>query len=251
MNTDSAVSLLPDETLDAMFEGKLRVIQKKSGYRFSLDAVLLARLAPICPRDRVIDLGTGCGIIPLIIAHTSEAAEIIGVEIQEELADMARRNVAINGPTERITIFHEDLQNLSAHFPLGSFDCVVTNPPFRKLDTGRVNPRNQRAIARHEVMISLGRFLRVAFSLLRPSGKIFLIYSAARLVDLLCEMRGCKLEPKTIQFVHAQREDIGKMVLVEGMREGGVEAKIKEPLIIYDSEGKYTEAIKLIYSFPR
>lgn len=250
MKSESPVTLLPDETLDTMFQGKLKIIQKRKGYRFSLDAVLLARLAPVSPGDRVIDLGTGCGIIPLIVAVTTGVKEIVGVEIQKELADIARRNVILNGLSKVIRIKKEDLKKLPSIYPPGSFDCILTNPPFRKLNTGRLNPEEQKTIARHEIAINLEEMLQVAFTLVKPHGKLFLIYPAFRLVDLFYEMRKKGLEPKNIQCVHSRIDTPARMVLVEGIREGGIELRVKEPLVIYDSEGNYTEALQKIYSFP-
>jgi len=251
MASKPTVLVLPDETIDTMFQGKLKVIQKRKGYRFSLDAVLLSRLSPVSPDDRVIDLGTGCGIIPLILAKSTEVKKIIGVEIQEELADIALRNVRLNGLSDIITIQKEDLKNISSFYPPDSFNCVLTNPPFRELDTGRLNPQEQKAVARHEIAVSLKDLLKVTFNLLKTNGKIFLIYPAFRLVDLFYEMRKCYLEPKTIQFVHSRLDAPARMVLVEGVREGGIELQVKEPLIIHDSGGNYTESLQKIYSFSR
>jgi len=248
-NATNAVTTLPDETLDAMFQGKVQVIQKKRGYRFSLDAVILVRWARVFPGARVLDLGTGCGIIPLIVALSTEAKEIVGVEIQEGLADIALRNVRLNGLSDVITIKQEDLRKLPSLYPPGFFDCILTNPPFRKLDTGRLNPNEQKTIARHEIAISLSQILEAAFTLVKAHGSVFLIYPARRLVDLFYEMRKCGLEPKTIQCVHSRGDKPASMILVEGVREGGVELNVKEPLAIYDSEGDYTKALQDIYSF--
>jgi len=247
MNIDYISS---DETLDTMFQGRLKVIQKKRGYRFSLDAVILGRLAPVSAGDRVIDLGTGCGIIPLILAVTTSAKEIVGVELQEELAELAIRNVKLNGLTEKITIVKEDLKNLYSFYPAGSFDFIVSNPPFRKQQTGRISPQEQKSLARHEIAVSLAEMLKVASYLLRTQGKIFLIYPAFRLVDLFYEMRKEGIEPKTLQCVHSRVDTPAKMVLVEGMKGGGEELKVKEPLVIYDHEGEYTLALQEIYALP-
>lgn len=250
MAAQSPVPILPDETLDTMFNGKLKVIQKREGYRFSLDAVVLGRLALVAPGDRVIDLGTGCGIIPLILATTTKAKEVLGVEIQAELADLAQRNVILNGLSGGVTILKEDLKTLPSLYPPGSFDLIITNPPFRKLNTGRVNPREQKSIARHEITISLDAMLKVASALLKTQGRLFLIYPAFRLIDLLCGMRKTGLEPKTIRFVHSRITAPAKMVLVEGLKEGGVELNVKEPLVIYNTQKSYTDEMQKIYSFP-
>jgi tRNA1Val (adenine37-N6)-methyltransferase len=245
---ESTFPLLTDETLDTMFQGKLKIIQKKNGYRFSLDAVIVGRLAQVSAGDRVIDLGTGCGIIPLIVATTNRVKEIVAVEIQEELADIARRNVALNSFDGIISVVKEDLKNLPSCYPPGFFDFVLANPPFRKLATGRINPQEQKSIARHEIAISLQEVLMVAHFLLKTQGKFFVIYPAVRLVDLFYEMRQCGLEPKTIQCVHSRLDTPARMVLVESVKEGGVELQVREPLIIYDAEGKYTEALQNVYS---
>jgi tRNA1Val (adenine37-N6)-methyltransferase len=245
---DSSTLHSADETLDSMFRGALKVIQKRKGYRFSLDAVLLARLAPVAPGDRVIDLGTGCGIIPLILSLSGKAQEIVGVELQAELADLALRNVALNGRKDLITICREDVKNLSARFSAQSFDCVVSNPPFRKLATGRVNPEEQQRLARHEVALALQDLLTVSFKLLKSHGRLFLIYPAVRLVELLGAMRTCSLEPKALQTVHGRIDSPAKMVLVEGVRESGAELLVREPLVLYDSQGNHTEALQRIYA---
>jgi tRNA1Val (adenine37-N6)-methyltransferase len=249
MVPESAVALLPDETLDTMFHGRLQVIQKKRGYRFSLDAVILGRWARVFPGARVLDLGTGCGIIALIVAASTEAKEIVGVEIQEELADIALRNVRLNGFSDVVTIKNEDLKKLPSLYPPGFFDCIITNPPFRELDSGRLNPNEQKTIARHEIAVSLKQMLEGAFRLVKARGSVFLIYPARRLVDLFYEMRKCGLEPKNIQCVHSRSDEPASMILVEGAREGGVDLNVKEPLVVYDSEGDYTEALQDIYSF--
>jgi tRNA1Val (adenine37-N6)-methyltransferase len=231
-----------------MFQGKIKVVQKKDGYRFSLDAVILGRLAQVLSEDRVMDLGTGCGIIPLILVASGQVKEIVGVEIQEELAELARRNVALNGFDGTIRIVKEDLKKLPSLYPKSSFNFILSNPPFRKRATGRINPQEQKSIARHEIAVSLKEMLSVAQHLLKIQGKLFLIYPAFRLVDLFYEMRACGLEPKTLQCVHSQMHTPAKMVLVEGVKGGGVELQVKEPLVIYNAEGKYTEALEAVYS---
>lgn len=250
MDTTPEVPLQADETLNTMFEGKIRIIQKSRGYRFSTDAVILARFASVSPADRVIDLGTGSGIIPLILARATGVAMIVGIEIQDNLADIARRNVALNNLDTAITIVREDITKLPSLYPPASFDCVISNPPFRKLDTGRVNSELQKSIARHEIALSLEQLLMAAFYLLKDHGRLFLIYPAFRAVDLFCEMRLRRIEPKTAQWVHGRIDMPAKMVLVEGVKEGGAELLVKEPLFLYDADGHYTDTMQKIYSLP-
>jgi tRNA1Val (adenine37-N6)-methyltransferase len=250
MNDHPGIQVHEDETLEEMFQGHLTVIQKKKGYRFSMDAVLLARAAAGTAEDCVIDLGTGCGIIPLILARSGVGDNIVGVELQEALADLAQRNVEINEFADRISIRREDINDISSVYPSGSFDCVISNPPFRKRETGRVNTEHQKSIARHEIAITLNQVLEAASYLLKRRGRLHLIYPALRSIDLFHQMREIGIEPKIIQWVHGRISKPAKMVLVEGTKAGGAELQVKEPLILYDEEGNYTEALQAIYSLP-
>src|SRR4030043_2409746 len=148
---DQPMNLLPspDETLDMFFNGQLRIIQKKKGYRFSMDAVLLSQFINLRKNERVMDLGTGCGILPLLLSHTTKAHSFIGVEIQKKLGDCAKKNVILNHLENRISILKQDFRGLRNTFPPGSFDVVLSNPPYRKYRTGRTNPSLEKAIARH------------------------------------------------------------------------------------------------------
>ncbi len=250
MNNDTGITIHEDETLDGIFQGKLQVIQKKNGYRFSMDAVLVARATTVTAEDRVIDLGTGCGIIPLILARSGRGKEIVGIEFQGELTEIARRNVDLNGLAKAITIRQEDVRQFASSYLPASFDCVISNPPFRKLATGRINPGRQKSVARHEITITLDEVLKAAAYLLKRHGRLCLIYPAFRAVDLFSMMRQTMIEPKIIRWVHARKDMPARMVLVEGIKAGGVALQVREPLILYDETGAYTEALRAIYSLP-
>ncbi|MBW2184480.1 MAG: methyltransferase, partial [Deltaproteobacteria bacterium] len=144
-----------DERLDELFDGRLRIIQKKEGYRFSVDAILLAHFSSQLSANSIIDLGTGSGVIPLILARKGTVPTIVGVEVQKEMADMAKRTIALNGFTERVSILHEDLKELRNRFNASSFDLVVSNPPYYPVGDGRINPDEQKAIARHEILAKM------------------------------------------------------------------------------------------------
>jgi tRNA1Val (adenine37-N6)-methyltransferase len=234
-----SMNLLPltDETLDTFFNGSLQIIQKKKGYRFSLDAVLLSQFIKIRKNERVIDLGTGCGILPLLLSQTTKAHSFVGVEIQKGLAECAKKNVILNHLGDRVLILHQDYRELKETFPPGSFDVVLSNPPYRKYRTGRVNPSMEKAVARHEIKGSLEDLISIASYLLPPKGRCYLIFSALRTVDLLVGLRNQRLEPKRMQFVIPRMEKTAKFILTESIKASGMELKLMPPLILHSSEG--------------
>jgi tRNA1Val (adenine37-N6)-methyltransferase len=222
----------PDETLDSFFDGTLQVLQKRKGYRFSIDAILLSQFIRLQKDEKAIDLGTGCAILPLLLSKTTRAHSLVGIEIQKELADLARKNVELNRLKDRITILRHDFKKLRGVFLPGSFHVVFSNPPYRKYLTGRINPSLEKAIARHEIKGTLKDLIRAAAYLLPTKGRCYLIYSASRTIDLLAALRHYQLEPKRLQLVHPRKGAAAKFILVESVKDGGVELKIKEPLIL-------------------
>jgi len=226
----------PDETLDTFFNGEVQIIQKKKGYRFSVDAILLSQFIKIHKDERVIDLGTGCGILPLLLSHTTKARSFIGVEIQKGLADCAKKNVTLNHLENRLSIIKQDFRELRNTFPPGSFDVVLSNPPYRKYQTGRINPSMEKAIARHEMKGTLTDLISVASYLLPPKGRCYLIFPVLRTVDLFVAMRDEKLEPKRLRFVHPFIGKEAKFILTESIKDSGVELNIMDPLILHEKE---------------
>ncbi len=221
-----------DETLDTFFDGKLQVIQKKKGYRFSIDAVLLSQFVKIRKGERVIDLGTGCGILPLFLSQITKTRSIVGVEIQERLAECAKKNVLLNHLEDTISILQQDLRKLEKTFPAGSFDVVLSNPPYRKFRSGRINPSLEKAIARHEIRGTLEDLISAASYLLRAKGRCYFIFPATRTVDLLVTLRSRKLEPKRLQFVYPRTRQDARFIVAESIKTSGVELKVTAPLIL-------------------
>jgi len=228
--------LSADETLDAFFNRKLQIIQKKRGYRFSVDALLLGQFVRIQKDERVIDLGTGCGILPLLLSHTTKAHSFVGVEIQRGLADCAKRNVVSNHLEDRVSILKQDFRGLKRTFPAGSFDVALSNPPYRKYRTGRINPSMEKAIARHEIKGTLEDLISTASYLLPPKGRFYVIFPASRTVDLFVALRDGRLEPKRLQFAHPRMGEKAEFILVESVKASGVELKIMAPLMLQESD---------------
>jgi tRNA1Val (adenine37-N6)-methyltransferase len=234
-------------TTDSLFNGSIRVKQNRSGYRFSMDALLLAQHAMPSPHDTVLDLGTGCGIIPLILAYGHPKIKIYGVEVQTELADIATHNIAENGMEDRIIIHCKDLKRLKQDMTSGPVDLVVTNPPYRKLESGRLNPDQQRAVAKHEIKATLFDVVETARRMLRTSGRFVIIYPAERMPDIIIQMRSAGIEPKYIRMIHSSRQMKAKRILVEGKKGGRHGIKIGPPLIIYRKNGSYSDEARAMF----
>ncbi len=219
----------PGERIDHFMDGRLKLIQSKDGYRFSIDAILLAEFVTIRQGDVVVDLGTGCGVIPLILLLTKSVRYAFGLEIQEELAGQAARNVLLNGFDDKMGVVLGDIKN--PPIAIESADVVICNPPYRQVKSGRINPDPRRAIARHEIMASIDDILRAARSVLRKKGRLALIYSSVRLADILVRMRRFNLEPKKIQIIYPDLNSGAKLVLVEAILGGRPGLKISPPIV--------------------
>ncbi|HEY6837879.1 MAG TPA: methyltransferase [Geobacteraceae bacterium] len=204
-----------DETLDELRQWDLRLVQKRGGYRFSLDPLLLCDFVEPGDASRVVDLGTGCGVIPLVLARKNADATFVGLEQQEEMAELARRNTALNGLEGRVSIVHGDVADVRKMFGVSSFDLVVANPPYRRRGTGRVSPREGRDRARHESTATLADFLAAAKFLVRSAGTICFIYHPLRLPELFAEADRLKLSPLRLRMVHGGEGAEAKMFLVE------------------------------------
>lgn len=218
----------PGESVDRFMTGRLRLIQSETGYRFSMDALLLADFVTIRAGDRVVDLGTGCGVISLILLSSRPVELVWGLEIQESLARQAARNVFLNGCSERMAVVRGDLRHLP--FSGSCANVVVCNPPYRKARSGRINPDPQRAIARHELTARLGEIVKAASFLLKSRGRFAAVYPAERLVDLFGQLRRVNLEPKRLRMVHASPRSGAKLVLVEAAAGAKPGLRVEEPV---------------------
>ncbi len=233
-------------THDTFLNGSIQVTQPNTGYRYSIDAVLLAAAVQPKTGESVVDLGTGCAIISLILAYRYPDIRIWAVELQETLVALARSNVAANQFQDRIAVIKEDVRQLSAERVAGPVDWVVSNPPFYPAGSGRINPNDQKAMARHEICLDLVDLLKTARRLLRTGGQFAVIYPSERTVALLSQMRTMGIEPKWMQTVQSTQEDSAKLVMVKGVMAGNPGLKMEPPLVIYQSDGTYTEAVRAI-----
>lgn len=235
-----------NETVDDLQNG-YRIIQKSNSFRYGVDAVLLSDFADIKHGDSVIDLGTGTGIIPILIYAKKKPTEITAVEIQKDMADMAERSIKLNGLEKSIKVLLMDIKDTPRILGKARYDCVVTNPPYMKKECGINNPSEAKAIARFEIMCTLEEVLLTSRELLKSGGKLFMVHRADRLADIIYEMRSNGIEPKRIRFVHPSIGRRPNLLLIEGARGGNKELKFMDPLYIHDDNGEYTEEINRIY----
>lgn len=233
--------LSENETCDSILGGRIRVIQPRNGYRFSVDSILLARFASARPGDRVLELGAGSGVIAMIVAVLARPREIMAIEIQPELAAMCRRNAELNR-LDSIRAVEMDLRapDGAAAIARESFDLVIANPPYRARNSGRESPHRGRRLARSEMAASLEDFVAAAARYARPRGAVAMVFLADRVAELISRLRENQLEPKRIRFVHPFADARATSVLVEARKGGGVEAAVEPPLIMYAAPGVYS-----------
>ncbi len=235
-------------TTDALFDGQLLITQSKSGYRFSIDPVILAHFAAPEPGSKIIDIGTGCGVIPLILAYRQYDLWITGVEIQGSLARLADSNIIKNKKSDRISIVNMDMKDFAATHPGDFFDLVITNPPYTKKHTGRINPDSERAVARHELKITLSEILKAAAFMLLKKGRFFIIYPVERLDELLALMVEYKIFPKRIRLIYPKRNGSAKLVVVCGVKQDVDDLITEAPLYIYNLSGSYSYELEQMLS---
>lgn len=235
-----------DECLDDLQNG-LFIIQKQNGFKFGIDAVLLSDFAKDIRSKNTLDLCTGTGIVPLLLSVKTDTPRICGLEIQSEIAQMAKRSVEYNKIGKRVEIVEGDLKNAVEIYGRCSFDKITCNPPYMKKGTAVRNEIDTKSISRHEVMCTLDDIMRVSRELLVSKGRLFMIHRPSRLADILCAMRKYRIEPKRIRFIHPEVNKAPNLVLAEGMKDGGEELKFLPPLYVYNEDGTYTEEIDIIY----
>jgi tRNA1Val (adenine37-N6)-methyltransferase len=236
-----------DETVESLFGGRLRILQKEKGYRYTIDSILLAHFVELKEDDRLLELGAGSGVISLVLSFRCPTLRATGIEIQEDLAGMAGRSVQLNGMEGRVEILHGDTRKANDFLEARSYDVAVFNPPYRKMGSGRMNPQAEKALARHEIAGSVADFLRAAAHALKPGGRVCLIYPCLRMVEAIHQMRSKKLEPKRLRMVHSRPGSRGDFILVEGLKGGGEELSVLPPLFIREKDGGYSVELEAMF----
>ena len=233
---------------DLEFKG-LKIIQNKKGFCFGIDSVLLSDFAKnIKKGSKVIDLGTGTGIINILLSGKTEADSFVGVEIQKEVSDMAKRSIELNNLCNKIEILNDNIINLKNKYSKNSFDAVVTNPPYKQKNIGLINKEDKKIISRHEITASLEDFIHISSYLLKDFGEFYMIHRPERLVDIFSIMRKEKIEPKKIKFVYPSKNKKTNLVLIKGIKLGNPFLEYDDNLYVYDEKGNYTNDILKIYN---
>jgi len=237
------------ERIDELQRNGYAIIQNPEKFCFGMDAVLLSGFANVKENEKVLDLGTGTGIIPILLEAKSKGRHFTGLEIQPESADMAGRSVQLNHLESKIDIVTGDIKDASKYFGASSFDVVTTNPPYMINSHGLKNGLEAKKIARHEVLCTLEDIIRESAKLLRPKGRFYMVHRPFRLSEIMCKMTDYGIEPKRLKLVHPYIDREPNMVLIEGLRGGKPRLKVEKPLIVYKEEGKYTDEIYEIYGY--
>lgn len=243
------VELKENERIDDLQRNGYRIIQNPEKFCFGMDAVLLSGFARVKAGAQVLDLGTGTGIIPILLEAKTDAAHLTALEIQEESVDMARRSVLLNGLSNKITIVMGDIKEADRLFAAASFDVVTCNPPYMIGNHGLTNPNAPKAIARHEILCTLEDVVRSAAKLLKTGGSFFMVHRPFRLAEIITVMTRYHLEPKRMQFVYPYVDKEPNMVLIEGCRGGKPRMTVEKPLIIFQAPNVYMEEICELYGF--
>lgn len=242
------VKLRENERIDDLQYKNLKIIQNKNGFCFGIDSVLLSDFAKnIKNNSSVLDLGTGTGIIPILLCGKTKLKKIIGVEVQEDVANMAKRSSQLNNLEDRFEVVNKNVIELTNIYEKNSFDVIVTNPPYKKENSGIKNEDKSKLISRHEVLANLEDFLNISSQLLKDKGEFYMVHRPERLSEIFYYMSKYKIEPKEIRMVYSNKNVAPKMVLIKGVKNAKPFLKFRENLYIYDEKGNYTEEIYKIY----
>ena len=238
-----------NERIDDLEIKNFKIIQKNDGFCYGIDSVLLSDFAKNIKNNSVVlDLGTGTGILGFLLIAKTNIKKIFGIEIQKEIADMANRSIVMNNVEDKFEIINCNIKDLENNLKIDSFDAIITNPPYKKMNSGKTNVNEIKLISRHEVKAELSDFIKVSFKMLKDKGTLYMVHRAERLVDIMAEMRKNKMEPKRIRFVYSNETSDSKLVMIEAVKNGKSSVKIENPLYVYNEDGSYTDEILTIYN---
>lgn len=242
-------NILENERIDDLEYKGLRIIQNKDGFCFGIDSILLSDFASEIKKDsKVIDLGTGTGIIGIMLCAKTELSKMVGVEVQKEVYDMAKRSIELNNLQHKFEIINENIKNLENNLEMGTFDAVVTNPPYKKIGTGITNENEKKLISRHEIKANLEDFVKISSKLLKDKGNLYMVHRPDRLVDIIELLRKYKLEPKKIRFVEPSVGKEANLLLIKATKNAKPFLKLEKTLYVYKENGEYTDEIFKIYN---
>lgn len=243
------MDLLENERIDDLEFKNLKIIQNRLGFCFGIDSVLLSDFAKgIKKNSIVVDIGTGTGIISILLSAKTDIKKIYGIEIQEDVANMAKRSVALNELEDKIEVINTNIKDIFNFLELNKIDAIVTNPPYMKLNTGAQNEEKKKLISRHEVECTLEDIIKISYKLLKSNGEFYMVHRAERIVDILYYLRQYKLEPKVLRFIQPKENKEPNLVLIKAVKNAGYQLTLEKPLIIYNNDGSYTDEILEIYN---
>ena len=241
--------LMPNERIDELELNNFKIIQKNDGFCFGIDSVLLSDFArKIKNNSKVLDLGTGTGILGILLCAKTNLKQITGIEIQKDIADMATRSIQLNNLQGKFDILNCNIKDIDKLLKIDSYDAIVTNPPYKKPNSGKINENKTKLISRHEIEANLDDFIRISFKMLKDKGTLYMVHRAERIVDILSTMRKYKMEPKRIRFVYSNKNSESKLVLLEATKNAKPFVKIERPLYVYNENGDYTQELLQIYN---
>jgi len=243
------INLLPGERIDDLERNGYKIIQNKEKFCFGMDAVLLSGFTRVHKGEQTLDLGTGTGIIPILLEAKTEGRHFSALEIQKESVDMARRSIQLNHLEEKIDVVCGDIKEASVIFGKSVFDVVTSNPPYMNDRHGLKNPDIPKAIARHEILCSLEDVVSQAAIVLKPNGRFYMVHRPHRMIEIINVLTRYKLEPKRIKFVHPYIDREANMILIEAVRGGKSMVKLEAPIVVFKEEGVYSDDIKGIYGY--
>ena len=243
------MKLLENERIDDLEFKNLKIIQNTKGFCFGIDSVLLSDFAKgIKKNSTIVDIGTGTGIISILLSAKTDVRKIYGVEIQEDVANMAKRSVELNHLEDKIEIINTNIKNIFDFLEPNKIEAIVTNPPYMKLNTGAQNEERKKLISRHEVECTLEDIIQISYKLLKCNGAFYMVHRAERIVDILYYLRQYKLEPKVLRFIQSSVGKEPNLALIKAVKNAGYQLTLEKPLIIYNNDGEYTDEILEIYN---